>query len=73
MAGAAIRLDAAPSLATKNIELFGREVLPHPQKIWEDKLFENTWWPKRLRNRAARQREMAIAESLALLYRNAWM
>jgi hypothetical protein len=48
-------------LATKNIELFGREVLPHLQKIWEDKPFENTWWPKRLRHRAAKQREMATA------------
>ena len=48
-------------LATKNIELFGREVLPHLQKIWEDKPFENAWWPKRLRHRTAKQREMATA------------
>jgi len=46
-------------LATKNIELFGREVLPHLQKIWEDKPFENARWPKKLRNRAVKQREMA--------------
>ena len=49
------------ALATKNIELFGREVLPHLQKIWEDKDWENPWWPKRLRNRTVRQREMATA------------
>jgi alkanesulfonate monooxygenase SsuD/methylene tetrahydromethanopterin reductase-like flavin-dependent oxidoreductase (luciferase family) len=48
-------------LAMKNIELFGREVLPHLQKIWDDQSWENHWWPKRLRNRTARQREMAPA------------
>jgi hypothetical protein len=47
--------------AKKNIELFGREVLPHLQKIWEDKPWENHWWPKKLRQRPARQREMATA------------
>jgi hypothetical protein len=46
-------------VACKNIELFGREVLPHLQKIWEDKAFENAWWPKKLRNRAVKQREIA--------------
>jgi alkanesulfonate monooxygenase SsuD/methylene tetrahydromethanopterin reductase-like flavin-dependent oxidoreductase (luciferase family) len=45
-------------VACKNIELFGREVLPHLQKIWEDKAFENAWWPKKLRNRAVKRREM---------------
>ena len=45
--------------AKKNIELFGREVLPHLQKLWEDQNWENHWWPKRLRKRPARQREMA--------------
>jgi hypothetical protein len=48
-------------LANKNIELFGCEVLPHLQKIWEDQAFENAWWPKKLRNRRVKQREMAIA------------
>lgn len=48
-------------LTEKNIELFGREVLPHLQGIWEDKNWENPWWPKRLRNRPARQREAATA------------
>jgi hypothetical protein len=48
--------------AKKNIELFGREVLPHLQKIWEDDgKWENHWWPKKLRKRPARQREMATA------------
>lgn len=36
--------------AMKNIELFGREVLPPLQKIWGDKNWENRWWPKRLRD-----------------------
>jgi hypothetical protein len=48
-------------LANQNIELFGREVLPHLQKIWEDQPFENSWWPKKLRNRRVKQPEMAIA------------
>jgi alkanesulfonate monooxygenase SsuD/methylene tetrahydromethanopterin reductase-like flavin-dependent oxidoreductase (luciferase family) len=47
--------------AVKNIELFGREVLPHMQKIWEDKKWENLWWPKRLRDRPVQQRELATA------------
>jgi alkanesulfonate monooxygenase SsuD/methylene tetrahydromethanopterin reductase-like flavin-dependent oxidoreductase (luciferase family) len=34
--------------ATKNVELFGREVLPHLQRIWLDEGWENRWWPKRL-------------------------
>ena len=45
----------------KNIELFGREVLPHLQQIWEDQPWENHWWPKRLRKRTVPQREMATA------------
>ena len=48
-------------VACNNIELFGREVLPHLQEIWEDKAFENAWWPKKLRNRGVKQREMATA------------
>ena len=47
--------------AKKNIELFGREVLPHLQKLWEDQPWENAWWPKKLRKRRSRQREMATA------------
>jgi alkanesulfonate monooxygenase SsuD/methylene tetrahydromethanopterin reductase-like flavin-dependent oxidoreductase (luciferase family) len=47
------------ALARKNIELFGREVLPHLQQLWEDQPFENVWWPKRLRKRAVRPPEMA--------------
>jgi alkanesulfonate monooxygenase SsuD/methylene tetrahydromethanopterin reductase-like flavin-dependent oxidoreductase (luciferase family) len=47
--------------AKKNIELFGREVLPHLQKIWEDQNWENHWWPKKLRKRPVKQREMATA------------
>jgi hypothetical protein len=49
------------ALANKNIELFAREVLPHLQKMWEDQKWENHWWPKRLRSRPAKQREMATA------------
>jgi hypothetical protein len=48
-------------LANKNIELFGREVLPHLQNIWEDKKWENHWWPKRLRSRPVKERELATA------------
>jgi alkanesulfonate monooxygenase SsuD/methylene tetrahydromethanopterin reductase-like flavin-dependent oxidoreductase (luciferase family) len=47
--------------ATKNIELFGREVLPHVQKIWRDSTWENSWWPKRLRDAPVKDRAMAPA------------
>jgi hypothetical protein len=29
------------------------------QKLWEDQNWENHWWPKGLRKRPARKREMA--------------
>ncbi|MFY9695001.1 MAG: LLM class flavin-dependent oxidoreductase [Xanthobacteraceae bacterium] len=45
----------------KNIELFGREVLPHLQTIYDDKNWENHWWPQRLRKRPVKRREMATA------------
>jgi hypothetical protein len=45
----------------KNIELFAREVLPYLQNLWEDQKWENHWWPKQLRKRASRKREMATA------------
>ena len=35
-------------LTMKNIELFGREVLPHLRDIWTDE-WDNHWWPERLR------------------------
>jgi hypothetical protein len=34
--------------AMRNVELFGREVLPHLQQVWQDEGWENRWWPKRL-------------------------
>jgi hypothetical protein len=58
--GAAVRIDAA-RLAKKNIELFGREVLPHLQKSGRTSHGRTTWWPKRLRKAPVRQREMATA------------
>jgi len=48
-------------LTNRNIELFGREVMPHLQKLWEDQPWENHWWPKKLRKRPVRQHEMATA------------
>jgi alkanesulfonate monooxygenase SsuD/methylene tetrahydromethanopterin reductase-like flavin-dependent oxidoreductase (luciferase family) len=33
--------------AMKNIELFGREVLPHLQDVWHVEGWENRWWPAR--------------------------
>jgi alkanesulfonate monooxygenase SsuD/methylene tetrahydromethanopterin reductase-like flavin-dependent oxidoreductase (luciferase family) len=47
--------------AKKNIELFAREVLPHLQATWEDKNWENHWWPKKLRHRPVRERARATA------------
>jgi alkanesulfonate monooxygenase SsuD/methylene tetrahydromethanopterin reductase-like flavin-dependent oxidoreductase (luciferase family) len=35
-------------LTLKNVELFGREVLPHLRNVWTDK-WENHWWPAKLR------------------------
>jgi alkanesulfonate monooxygenase SsuD/methylene tetrahydromethanopterin reductase-like flavin-dependent oxidoreductase (luciferase family) len=32
-------------LATKNIELFSAEVLPHVQGMWERDGYEHRWWP----------------------------
>ena len=32
-------------LAMRNVEQFGREVLPSLQTIWQDKSWENPWWP----------------------------
>jgi alkanesulfonate monooxygenase SsuD/methylene tetrahydromethanopterin reductase-like flavin-dependent oxidoreductase (luciferase family) len=40
--------------AMKNIETFGRQVLPHLQKIWQDTPWTNHWWPKSLRDGRAR-------------------
>ncbi|MGY1631757.1 LLM class flavin-dependent oxidoreductase [Geodermatophilus sp. SYSU D01186] len=34
--------------AMRNIELFGREVLPHLQRMWDGDGWEQRWWPKRL-------------------------
>jgi alkanesulfonate monooxygenase SsuD/methylene tetrahydromethanopterin reductase-like flavin-dependent oxidoreductase (luciferase family) len=48
-------------LTNRNIELFGREVMPHLQKLWEDQPWENHWWPKKLRKRPVKEREMATA------------
>jgi len=47
--------------AKKNIEMFGREVLPHLQKLWRDTKWENHWWPKRLRDAPVKERAMAPA------------
>jgi alkanesulfonate monooxygenase SsuD/methylene tetrahydromethanopterin reductase-like flavin-dependent oxidoreductase (luciferase family) len=33
-------------LAMKNISMFGEEVLPHLQKIWESEGWEHHWWPQ---------------------------
>lgn len=46
-------------LALQNIELFGREVLPHLQKLWQDEGWENPWWPKRLATTPERPRPPA--------------
>ena len=39
-------------LTKKNIELFGREVLPYLADQWDDK-YEDRWWPQRLRTKHA--------------------
>ena len=38
-------------LTLKNIDLFGREVLPHLRDIWDNEEWENRWWPERLRGK----------------------
>lgn len=45
--------------AMENIELFGREVLPHLQRIWADEGWENPWWPERLSGIPAGQAQKA--------------
>jgi alkanesulfonate monooxygenase SsuD/methylene tetrahydromethanopterin reductase-like flavin-dependent oxidoreductase (luciferase family) len=37
-------------LTLKNIELFGREVLPALEPLWDDE-WEDCWWPERLKTR----------------------
>jgi alkanesulfonate monooxygenase SsuD/methylene tetrahydromethanopterin reductase-like flavin-dependent oxidoreductase (luciferase family) len=44
-------------LAMQNIELFGRGVLPHLQRIWDDEGWQHEWWPKGLQ-RPVRQAEV---------------
>src|SRR6185503_3354372 len=47
-------------LTLRNIDLFAREVLPGLREIWDDKGWENHWWPKSLRgSRPARHDERA--------------
>jgi hypothetical protein len=41
-------------MAMQNIELFGREVLPHLQRVWEDDDWEHHWWPKKLHSTPVR-------------------
>ena len=36
-------------LTLKNIDLFGRDVLPHLRHIWDDEGWENHWWPEKIR------------------------
>jgi alkanesulfonate monooxygenase SsuD/methylene tetrahydromethanopterin reductase-like flavin-dependent oxidoreductase (luciferase family) len=48
-------------LCKKNIDLFGREVLPYLADQWDDK-YEDRWWPERLR---AKRAAPAIAASMA--------
>ncbi len=49
------------ALCKKNIDLFGREVLPYLADQWDDK-YEDRWWPERLR---AKRAAPAIAASMA--------
>jgi hypothetical protein len=48
-------------LCKKNIDLFGREVLPYLADQWDDK-YEDRWWPERLR---AKRAAPAMATSMA--------
>lgn len=38
-------------LCKRNIDLFGREVLPHLAPMWDE--YEDRWWPQRLRAKRA--------------------
>ncbi len=45
-----IQIGSMPhELTLKNTELLAREVLPGLRDIWDDKGWENHWWPKSLR------------------------
>ena len=50
-------------LCKKNIDLFGREVLPYLTDQWDDQ-YEDRWWPERLR--AKRAAPVMAAASMAL-------
>ena len=41
-------------LTMENIELFGRDVLPHLQTVWDDEGWEHHWWPKKLHSTPVR-------------------
>lgn len=40
-------------MAMRNIDLFGREVLPRLQNVWRDDGWENPWWPQGIEQGAA--------------------
>src|SRR6185312_6777931 len=45
-----IQIGSMPhELTLKNTELLAREVLPGLREIWDDKGWENHWWPRSLR------------------------
>jgi alkanesulfonate monooxygenase SsuD/methylene tetrahydromethanopterin reductase-like flavin-dependent oxidoreductase (luciferase family) len=48
-------------MAMDNIDLFGREVLPHLQNIWSETEYPNHWWP----NAANKRKEAARSQALA--------
>ncbi|MDP2374370.1 LLM class flavin-dependent oxidoreductase [Reyranella sp.] len=43
--------DLPSDIARYNMELFGREVIPHLSGMWDD--YEDRWWPKPIVNRYA--------------------
>jgi hypothetical protein len=45
-------------LATRNVERFGRDVLPHLQALWNDEGWEHHWWPERLSAAPVRDRDV---------------
>jgi hypothetical protein len=46
-------------LCKHNIDLFGREVLPHLEGLWSE--YDDRWWPERLKAKGG-SHAMAAAE-----------
>jgi hypothetical protein len=52
-------------LCKRNIDLFGREVLPYLAPLWDDK-YDDRWWPERLKPTSGKGKVAAAAGAPAM-------